>query len=97
MATLIDAKLLVQELQCAICREMFRDPKMLPCQHTFCLECLENVSKLGNGKTIDCPLCKRTHDFPIQDGAEGFPENMLMKSLLDIKTRPSAPSAGSPE
>ena len=93
MANLIDARQLDQELQCAICLEMLRDPRMLPCQHTFCLECLEKLSKmnLGNGKTLDCSLCKRTHDLPIQNGVKGFPKNMLMKSLLDIKTRPSAP------
>ena len=81
-----------QELQCSICHEMFKDPRMLPCQHTFCLECLESVSKLTNGKAIDCSLCKRSHDLPIQEGAKGFPENMLMKSLLDMKN----PSANAP-
>ena len=75
-----------QELQCSICHEMFKDPRMLPCQHTFCLECLESVSKLTkDGKTMDCSLCKRTHDLPIQNDVKGFPENMLMKSLLDMK------------
>ena len=97
MANLIDvARQLDQELQCAICLEMLRDPRMLPCQHTFCLECLEKFSKLGNGITIDCSLCKRTHDLPSENGAKGFPENMLMKSLLEIKISPRASSAGSP-
>ena len=94
MSSLFDARQLDQELQCSICHEMFKDPRMLPCQHTFCLECLENLSlKLGNGKTMDCSLCKRTHDLPIQNGVKGFPENLLMKSLLDIKN--SSTSAGS--
>ena len=97
MSSLFDARQLDQELKCSICHEMFKDPRMLPCQHTFCLECLENLSKLGNGKTMDCSLCKRTQDLPIQNGVKGFPENMLMKSLLDIKTRPSAPFVGSPQ
>ena len=86
-----------QELQCSICHDMFKDPRMLPCQHTFCLECLEKFSKQGNGITIDCSLCKRIHDLPGENGAKGFPENMLMKSLLEIKINPTAPSAGSPK
>ena len=87
-----------QELQCSICHEMFKDPRMLPCQHTFCLECLESVSKLTkDGKTMDCSLCKSTYDLPLQNiqyiyDVKCFPENMLMKSLLDMKN----PSANAP-
>ena len=29
-------------LQCAICLDRFRLPKVLPCQHTFCLACLRS-------------------------------------------------------
>ena len=94
MANSIDHQL-DQELQCSICNELFKDPRMLPCQDTFCLECLESVSKLTNGKAIDCSLCKRTHDLPMEDGAKGFPENMLMKSLLNMKkTLANAPPSG---
>jgi tripartite motif-containing protein 2/3 len=33
----------IEELvQCGICLEKLADPKMLPCQHTFCLNCLQS-------------------------------------------------------
>jgi len=28
-------------LECPICLERFTDPKVLPCQHTFCRNCLQ--------------------------------------------------------
>lgn len=28
-------------VNCLICTEPYKNPKVLPCQHTFCTECLE--------------------------------------------------------
>ena len=72
--------------------------KPIDSKHTFCLECLENVSKLTNNrKTMECFLCKRTYGVPFNDVAKGFQENILMKSLLDMKTEARTPSATSLE
>lgn len=30
-------------VQCALCMDKLTDPKMLPCQHTFCLNCLQTL------------------------------------------------------
>ena len=30
-------------LECAICLQRLKIPKMLPCQHTFCENCLQNL------------------------------------------------------
>jgi tripartite motif-containing protein 2/3 len=27
-------------LECGLCLELFKNPKMLPCHHTFCHDCL---------------------------------------------------------
>ena len=70
---------------------------MLPCQHTFCLECLENVSKLPKNlerKRIICPyyLCRGKHDLPREDDVKAFPKNLVKKFLLDVKeNRVSSP------
>ena len=51
---------------CTVCLEPFREPKVLPCCHTFCLTCLEKtahgvVQKKGE---IMCPQCRKTHPIP---------------------------------
>ena len=44
---------------CEKCDEYYKDPRMLPCLHTFCLACLEK--ELGTQEsrdTLHCPNCK---------------------------------------
>ena len=76
---------LSEETTCSICLERMTEPRMLPCQHTFCLECLQSVAKQNNPKTVDCPQCRREYNLPPNRGASGFPENRLMKFLLEKK------------
>ncbi len=49
MATLLD---------CALCLEEFTDPKQLPCTHTFCLQCLEELIRTHPGNKFPCPECR---------------------------------------
>ena len=74
-----------EEIKCPICLEQLKQPKILPCQHTYCLDCLEEVAKLNNPDTVDCPECRREFKIPPESGVKGFPENRLMKFLLEKK------------
>ncbi|XP_048577411.1 uncharacterized protein LOC116611725 [Nematostella vectensis] len=50
---------LEDEVTCSLCIEHFNDPRVLPCLHSFCRHCLEElaVHSEGRGKLV-CPLCK---------------------------------------
>ena len=74
-----------EETKCSICFDQFQEPKMLPCQHTFCLKCLENVAKLNDHNTVDCPLCRKVYKVPSRGGVGKFKSNLLMKKLLEAK------------
>ena len=50
-------------LSCGVCFERFNSsnhlPKFLPCQHTLCTSCIDNL--IGNSLTLDgfdCPVCR---------------------------------------
>ena len=47
---------------CSVCLELFSEPKVLPCCHTFCLKCLEKTAQ--NKGEIPCPQCRKTHAIP---------------------------------
>ncbi|XP_054880679.1 nuclear factor 7, brain-like [Poeciliopsis prolifica] len=52
------------DLNCPICKDIFRDPVDLLCSHSFCAECL---NKWWEGKIIPtCPICRKTS--PISNG-----------------------------
>ena len=47
---------------CDICRGSYKDPRILPCLHSFCLHCIE---KCANGDTcFTCPVCKECVVLP---------------------------------
>ncbi|XP_019642208.1 PREDICTED: tripartite motif-containing protein 3-like [Branchiostoma belcheri] len=69
-----------EELSCSICLELFTRPKVLPCQHTFCQDCLQDHA--GRGGTFQCPNCRRQVRLPPQ-GVAGLPDNHLVTSLCE--------------
>lgn len=70
-------------IQCSLCLETLREPKLLPCLHRFCLECLENaVRALGKGrlKSFSCPLCREEIVIP-PEGPRGFKTDFFVAQL----------------
>ncbi|XP_078584374.1 E3 ubiquitin-protein ligase TRIM32-like [Branchiostoma floridae x Branchiostoma japonicum] len=69
-----------EELTCSICLELFTRPKVLPCQHTFCLSpCLEN---LAGRRTLKCAICRQQVRLPPQ-GVAGLPDNLMAANMCE--------------
>ena len=47
---------MAEELTCRICCDLFTEPYSLPCQHSFCRECIHECFKVT--ARMQCPLCK---------------------------------------
>ena len=53
------AENLAKQLECAVCLEQYKEPKVLPCLHSFCKRCLEGLlTKHGLAWKINCPSCR---------------------------------------
>ncbi|KAM9361919.1 nuclear factor 7, brain-like [Symphorus nematophorus] len=69
------ASRLEEDLCCPVCQEIFRDPVLLSCSHSFCKDCLQRWWR--QKKERECPVCKRKSlkDEP--------PLNLVLKNLCE--------------
>ena len=74
-----------EEVSCSVCMSPFTDPKILPCFHTFCLHCLNELQRTsGKHGEITCPECRRKFQVPRSGYPKDLPANFRMNSLLDV-------------
>lgn len=58
MATGLAQDALGEELTCAICLEIYTDPVVLDCKHSFCCACIEETWNETNIVSYSCPECR---------------------------------------
>ncbi|KAI5710754.1 hypothetical protein M8J75_011215 [Diaphorina citri] len=72
-----------QLLTCAICLDRYRNPKLLPCQHSFCMEpCMDGLVDYVR-RQVKCPECRAEHRIPYQ-GVQGYPTNVTLQRFLEL-------------
>ncbi|XP_068578139.1 nuclear factor 7, ovary-like [Cebidichthys violaceus] len=64
-----------EELCCPVCHEVFRDPVLLSCSHSFCKDCLKSWWR--EKPTQECPVCKR------RSSKEHPPVSLMLKNLCE--------------
>ena len=78
-------KKLEEQLTCAICLDLYTNPKILPCFHSFCQQCLERLPLDPQGDNyISCPTCRRHTQLPEPTGATGFPAAFHINNLKEV-------------
>ncbi|XP_059212778.1 E3 ubiquitin-protein ligase TRIM35-like [Centropristis striata] len=69
------ASRLEDDLCCSVCHNIFKDPVILSCSHSFCKDCLQ--SWWTEKPTRECPICKKRYS------KEFFPPNFALKNLCE--------------
>ncbi|XP_062271770.1 nuclear factor 7, ovary-like [Scomber scombrus] len=64
-----------EDLCCPVCHEVFRDPVVLSCSHSFCKDCLKSWWR--ENPTRECPVCKR------RSSRTDPPRNLVLKNLCE--------------
>ncbi|XP_078146393.1 E3 ubiquitin-protein ligase TRIM39-like [Centroberyx gerrardi] len=78
-----------QDLSCSVCHDIFKDPVVLSCSHSFCKACLQ--SWWTEKQIHECPLCNR------RSSKTEPPRNLALKKLCEafLLERDQRASAGS--
>ncbi|PIK47686.1 hypothetical protein BSL78_15460 [Apostichopus japonicus] len=69
-------------LSCCICMNQFKTPKMLPCIHSFCEECIEKYAAKQDGNEVPCPTCRKVCTLP-EAGVKGLQTNFHLINLAE--------------
>ncbi|XP_037625061.1 nuclear factor 7, brain-like isoform X2 [Sebastes umbrosus] len=64
-----------EDLCCPVCHDVFRDPVVLSCSHSFCKDCLKSWWREKH--TCECPICKR------RSSKAEPPRNRVLKNLCE--------------
>ena len=76
-------QVLEKEVTCALCLDLFKQPKKLPCDHVYCRDCLRGMAlrSLNINATISCPECHTVTQVPGND--INFPTAFQTNQLID--------------
>ncbi len=63
---------LEKEVTCGICQEFYTDPKILPCFHYYCKQCVQKIAlRTAIDEPFQCPECRSKAVLP-GDGVDGL-------------------------
>ena len=68
-------------ITCPVCLRHFDQPRMLPCSHTFCFQCLQQMATQNNG-LFECP---RRDGVTVQGNEiNTLPANKVVLDLVQL-------------
>ena len=75
----VEVKKAQNNLTCPVCYQLFKNPKYLPCYHSYCEGCLE---KMQVQSKIICPECRKEATVPA-GGVKELATNFFINRLVD--------------
>ncbi|KAJ1067533.1 hypothetical protein K5549_010651 [Capra hircus] len=84
MAWQVSMPELEDRLQCPMCLEVFKEPLMLQCGHSYCKGCLASLSR-HLAAELRCPECRREVDY------SSSPPNVSLAKVIEALQLPGDP------
>ena len=79
-----------ENLQCSVCLEVLKDPRTLPCLHSFCKDCLEGIVKTCRDKALrevvrefNCPICRESFTLEPDEQVADMARNHFICNMVE--------------
>ena len=80
-------KKLEDQLTCAICLDIFKDPKLLQCFHVYCKDCLQQLvlQDIQGQFSLRCPTCRQSTLLHPATAVSGLQSAFHIHHLFEIQ------------
>ena len=78
---------LEKEITCAICHEHYTEPKVLPCCHYYCKQCIHHLAlRTGMDKPFPCPECRKDTTLP-EASVDNLPTAFFVNRMKEVHSK----------
>ena len=78
---------LEKEITCPVCQDHYTDPKVLPCLHYYCKQCIYRLAlRTGLDKPFSCPECRRDTTLS-QGGVDNLPTAFFINRMKELHSK----------
>ena len=78
---------LEKEITCAICHEHYTEPKVLPCCHYYCKQCIHHLAlRTGMDKPFPCPECRKDTTLP-EANVDNLPTAFFLNRMKEVHSK----------
>ena len=79
-----DAALIEDDIKCKVCSKKFKEPYLLPCEHSYCKECIEKLEKVRDNEFnfYNCPANCKDATRPLLKEHYGVIRNYSVASIV---------------
>ena len=78
---------LEKEITCAVCHGHYNEPKVLPCCHYYCKECIYSLAlRTGLDKPFSCPECRMDVTLP-QGSVDNLQTAFFINRLKQVHSK----------
>ena len=78
---------LEQEVTCPVCHDHFQDPKILPCLHYYCKQCIQTLAwRAGANQPFSCPECRSDTLLP-QNDPNQLPTAFFINRMKEVHAK----------
>ena len=71
---------------CRLCLDVLKDPRQLPCYHSFCLKCLQNC-ELNDSDELQCPTCASSFEVDSDNLQDLKVDRFVQRLVLETKSQ----------